>query len=123
MGPNAIIDVLPGVSCSIISSTVQACSEMWQSIKRNLGLVVIGDSHINDGIEVVYAPVLRISLTIRGIFNRNYVSIQLYQGDFIHSTITGNTFQLLNNLKSPHSGKIHGYTHSIGRCKACEYWR
>lgn len=107
MGPNARIEVLSGAYCSILSSTIQACSEMWQSIVAQPGSrLYIGDTHIDDGKEAVYAYGSPAEITIKGnYFNRNYIAIRLSQGNFATTSITGNHFSCTAMLKAPYSGK------------------
>ena len=101
MGPNAQINVLPGVQFEVLFSHIYSCEAMWQSI--NLypdGSLRIADSQIEDGLAAVRSWGVPALLEVFSTtFDANRTAVELTEGDFSSATFHSNLFQCTRYIK------------------------
>lgn len=101
MGPNAQINVLPGVQFEVLFSHIYSCEAMWQSI--NLypdGSLRIADSQIEDGLAAVRSWGVPALLEVFSTtFDANKTAVELTEGDFSSATFYSNLFQCTRYIK------------------------
>ncbi|MBP7773306.1 MAG: right-handed parallel beta-helix repeat-containing protein [Bacteroidia bacterium] len=101
MGPNAQINVLPGVQFEVLFSHIYSCEAMWQSI--NLypdGSLRIADSQIEDGLAAVRSWGVPALLEVfSNTFDANKTAVELTEGDFSSATFYSNLFQCTRYIK------------------------
>ncbi len=94
MGPNAQINVLPGVLFEVLTSHIYSCGAMWQSINLSPGgSLRIADSRVEDGLAAVRSWGSPVLLELRSnTFNANRTSVELFEGNFGSATFRSNVF-------------------------------
>jgi len=96
LGPDAVIDVLPGVILSINDSWLFAgCNDLWDRINVQGGARLIGvGSHFADAKTAIFSTnVPDYILLTANTFDRNNYSVHLKSGDFSSVHIYSNNFE------------------------------
>ncbi len=111
---NSTLSIGPGVSITVPSnstlilnaSTLNACSDMWTGIINN-GTLIIDNSTIEDALNAVTTSAGNQIQITGAIFDHNYTSLKIENGNFNSSTIRSSIFRCSGgySLKAPYLGQ------------------